>query len=276
MHKAEKSMKKRKPRLEAWVAVSLRPGEADDLDVLEHRRFLWNAWKRRHWPAEVVRKGLRLYGFDPRTRTFRALLQITRGGSFIYRFKRELSDEIHRVTGWRPSFQDRYGRAAPTPSGDAYNTGVALRWRVLKRVDIPFKGRFPQLGWLRLNPERGVVGDLDPFEAFAEGGRQIRSHMRIERNRVLRSRARTFWRSKLGRLHCLVCGFDFEKRYGDLKADFIEMHHDRPVSTLGRAGYVRLGQLKPLCANCHRMIHREAPMVELSQLKARLRREWRA
>lgn len=56
---------------------------------------------------------------------------------------------------------------------------------------------------------------------------------------------------------CQVCGFDFEKAYGELGKDFIEVHHKRPLSQAG--GEVEVDpkeDLVCLCSNCHRMIHR--------------------
>jgi hypothetical protein len=266
--------KTKSPKLDAYVAVSLGRGAADDLRDLERHHFMWSAWKRRHWPTDVIRKGLRLYGFDASSRSFSVLLEISRGGAFTYGSRRQLVTEIRRLTGLLPELKDVYGLRAPIPKDGVFH-GVALRWRVLKRVDVPLEGRFPRLGWLRLETEDKPLGDVDPTEAFAEGGRQLRRHMRTERNGMLRDRARTFWRSRLGRLHCVVCSFDFEKSYGDLGADFIEMHHDRPLSLAPRRRLVRLDELKPLCANCHRMIHREQPMLELADLKARLKRRRR-
>jgi predicted RNA-binding protein with PUA-like domain len=56
---------------------------------------------------------------------------------------------------------------------------------------------------------------------------------------------------------CQVCGFDFEKAYGELGKGFIEVHHKKPLSQSG--GEVKIDpkeDLVCLCSNCHRMIHR--------------------
>lgn len=54
---------------------------------------------------------------------------------------------------------------------------------------------------------------------------------------------------------CMACGFDFEAIYGhNLGEDFIEVHHIIPVSEDEREN--NPDNLRPLCANCHRMIHR--------------------
>lgn len=56
---------------------------------------------------------------------------------------------------------------------------------------------------------------------------------------------------------CKVCGFDFEKHYGELGVGFIEIHHCKPLATIGEEVVVNpVTDLIPLCSNCHRMIHR--------------------
>ena len=57
---------------------------------------------------------------------------------------------------------------------------------------------------------------------------------------------------------CKVCGFNFEKRYGILGADFIEVHHKIPLSSLSEEIEINpVEDLIPVCSNCHRMLHRK-------------------
>lgn len=57
-------------------------------------------------------------------------------------------------------------------------------------------------------------------------------------------------------INCAACGFSFEMAYGEIGADFIQVHHVVPASQLG-TGYVLdpITDLVPLCANCHAMAH---------------------
>ncbi len=56
---------------------------------------------------------------------------------------------------------------------------------------------------------------------------------------------------------CAVCGFDFERAYGDRGRGFIEVHHTKPLSSLEDSYLPNpLTDLIPVCSNCHRMIHR--------------------
>lgn len=61
--------------------------------------------------------------------------------------------------------------------------------------------------------------------------------------------------------YCNICGFDFEKTYGALGKDYIEVHHITPIGQLSSAeGYEGTDPKKdliPLCSNCHSMVHRK-------------------
>ncbi len=68
-------------------------------------------------------------------------------------------------------------------------------------------------------------------------------------------------------IRCEVCGFDFEKTYGQLGAGYIEVHHKKPVSEGERITDLN-NDLVMLCSNCHRMIHRGRDhMITVEELK---------
>ncbi|MGI6472555.1 MAG: HNH endonuclease [Candidatus Methanomethylophilaceae archaeon] len=55
----------------------------------------------------------------------------------------------------------------------------------------------------------------------------------------------------------MICGFNFEESYGNPGKGFIEVHHNKPVSTFkGELLIDPVQDLTCLCSNCHRMIHR--------------------
>jgi len=88
-----------------------------------------------------------------------------------------------------------------------------------------------------------------------------------EKNIVVRERSRKLRNVAVavntidGRIKCLVCGFDFEVKYGDIGKGFIEIHHKIPVYQYEQDDTDKiikdaLINLVPVCSNCHRMIHR--------------------
>lgn len=110
---------------------------------------------------------------------------------------------------------------------------------------------------------------VPPYEG-EEGGIIIRLHKRYERDsRLIAEKKRAA--KAAGAMQCQVCGFDFEDRYGELGADFIEIHHTRPVHTLQAGSKTKLDDLATLCSNCHRMAHRRREPLSLAAIKAALR-----
>ncbi|EAQ29959.1 HNH endonuclease [Erythrobacter sp. NAP1] len=100
-----------------------------------------------------------------------------------------------------------------------------------------------------------------------EGGVVMRLHKRYERDRSL-SRKKIVSAKKAGSVECEVCEFDFEAAFGELGDGFIEVHHLKPVHTLGKGSKTRLKDLALLCANCHRMAHRKRIPLSLDELRA--------
>jgi predicted HNH restriction endonuclease len=68
---------------------------------------------------------------------------------------------------------------------------------------------------------------------------------------------------------CAVCGFDFGKTYGDIGIGFIHVHHLHPLSAVGKKHKVnpRL-DLRPVCPNCHEMLHRRSPPFSIEELRS--------
>ena len=91
------------------------------------------------------------------------------------------------------------------------------------------------------------------------------------RKRSAKLRAYAFeYYKKLGQIKCDACKFDFEETYGEYGKNFIEFHHINPVSVYEENGVITnleeaRKNLKPLCANCHKILHRNNITVE--QLK---------
>lgn len=105
---------------------------------------------------------------------------------------------------------------------------------------------------------------------YVEGG-QIDTHgVRYERDKEARKKCIEHYGCK-----CFVCGFDFEATFGELGNGFIEVHHIRPISDRsneeGAHKVDPINDLRPLCPNCHAMIHRNG-IKSIEQLK-NLRRQ---
>jgi 5-methylcytosine-specific restriction protein A len=67
---------------------------------------------------------------------------------------------------------------------------------------------------------------------------------------------------------CFVCGFNFQSVYGPVGNGFIHVHHLKPLSEI-RAGYELdpVEDLRPVCPNCHAMIHKKIPAYTIEEMK---------
>lgn len=122
----------------------------------------------------------------------------------------------------------------------------------------------------RLNDQNVIDEGVDLEEEFAEGRILLRAHRMRERSgKVVMQRKKAAGE----RPKCEVCGFDFFAAYGELGRGFIECHHVKPVSQLEPGQTTKVSDLALVCANCHRMLHRQRPWLSIDQLRQRLRRQ---
>ena len=116
--------------------------------------------------------------------------------------------------------------------------------------------------------ENKVINTPDFIEEASEGRLLTRVHITRERNQGLIKRKKKSVLNETGSLKCEVCSFDFKQVYGALGEGFAECHHVKPVSMLKPNEKTKIKDLAILCANCHRMIHRERPWKTIEELKA--------
>eukprot|EP00918_Siedleckia_nematoides_P013151 GHVU01028702.1.p1 GENE.GHVU01028702.1~~GHVU01028702.1.p1 ORF type:complete len:210 (-),score=28.23 GHVU01028702.1:440-1069(-) len=116
--------------------------------------------------------------------------------------------------------------------------------------------------------ESETVLDLteDDIE-FPEGKKVLRQHISRERNPKLIRLAKEKFIRENNNLYCEVCGFDFEKEYGDLGKGFIEGHHSKPISELKENEKTKIEDIVMVCSNCHKMLHRKRPWLKKNELK---------
>lgn len=114
-------------------------------------------------------------------------------------------------------------------------------------------------------------------DMISEGKTITKENTIKKRSGKLRMAAIERYRDTNGKLYCVVCGFCFENCYGDIGKDFIEIHHESPVyqySDDGFESYISeaVMKVKPVCSNCHRMIHRDAKTpLSISEIKKLLK-----
>lgn len=75
---------------------------------------------------------------------------------------------------------------------------------------------------------------------------------------------------------CVVCGFSFGSAYGDFARDFIHVHHLNPLAAQRDEHEVDpVRDLRPVCPNCHAVIHMRNGCLSIEEAKAMLRTDIR-
>jgi putative restriction endonuclease len=108
-----------------------------------------------------------------------------------------------------------------------------------------------------------MFDDAEP--TAIEGALKLRQHLRRERSKKLVAD----FKGQLTHFRCCVCDFDFQSKYGELGAGYIEAHHTIPVAMIEPGKPTKMSDLVGVCSNCHRMLHRNG-LLDWHILKAQL------
>jgi predicted HNH restriction endonuclease len=109
--------------------------------------------------------------------------------------------------------------------------------------------------------------DYSDDAEFPEGKELEIKHITRERNQALIKKAEEKFKNTHGHLFCEICGFNFNKKYGAIGHDFIEAHHTVPICELKGEVKTNINDIALVCSNCHRMLHRKRPWLEMKHLK---------
>lgn len=72
-------------------------------------------------------------------------------------------------------------------------------------------------------------------------------------------------------MKCMVCGFNFEATYGPTAKDYIQVHHLVPLAAIAKEYAIDpVRDLRPVCANCHAVIHLRTPPFSIEDVAAML------
>ena len=108
--------------------------------------------------------------------------------------------------------------------------------------------------------------ELDKPETLFEGIKKTVLVNSFERNPKARKKCIEHYGAQ-----CVVCGFNFEKVYGDIGKGFIHVHHLTKLSDIGQGYEVNpIKDLHPVCPNCHAMLHQKNPPHTIDELKLKI------
>lgn len=99
-------------------------------------------------------------------------------------------------------------------------------------------------------------------EVFREGAVRQVSVNAYERDPKARQKCIDYYG-----VSCSVCNFNFGRFFGELGEGFIHVHHLRPISEIAEEYEVDpVKDLRPVCPNCHAMIHRRSPPFSIEEI----------
>ncbi len=113
-----------------------------------------------------------------------------------------------------------------------------------------------------------IPEEVDSTETYLEGAAKTITVNAYERNRGARSKCIEHhgWT-------CGVCGYDMSELYGTLGEGVIHVHHLRELAALGKEYEVDpIKDLRPVCPNCHAILHTSSPALNIKQLQKVLSR----
>lgn len=73
---------------------------------------------------------------------------------------------------------------------------------------------------------------------------------------------------------CTACGFNFGDTYGRSAEDYIHVHHLKPLASIGEEYVIDpIKDLRPVCANCHAVIHLRQLPYSIEEVRVMLNRD---
>lgn len=146
------------------------------------------------------------------------------------------------------SLLDELLKSVENPSGGAIAFGRQVKNLDLKKAFIKHYSSYLDICRERTIPDITIQDEED----YLEGQMKEIKYFRRKRNKALRDECIR----KYGCI-CYVCQFDFEKYYGERGKGYIEVHHLKPMANYDDEHTITVDDLRPLCSNCHSMIHKD-------------------
>lgn len=114
--------------------------------------------------------------------------------------------------------------------------------------------------------------ELGIEEPLVEGASFTVQVSAFERNPVARQKCVTHYGTS-----CAVCGFNFGTTYGSSAGNYIHVHHLKPLASIGEKYVIDpIKDLRPVCANCHAVIHLRQPPYSIEEVKGMLHGDGKA
>ena len=127
--------------------------------------------------------------------------------------------------------------------------------------------RVLNFNWNSVTNEQIYPDEINERTPLLEGAAKTVTVNAYERN----SKARMICIQHYG-LKCVVCDLSLVDKYGDIGSNYIHVHHLYPDKLRAGSEYVinPIKDLRPVCPNCHAMLHTDNPPLSIETLKSKL------
>jgi hypothetical protein len=117
-----------------------------------------------------------------------------------------------------------------------------------------------------LKDDINEVEEVETNIRFREGSTSQTVINSYERNPQARKKCLEYYGTS-----CFVCEFDFGKTFGKIGEGFIHVHHLKPISEIREEYEINpVEDMRPVCPNCHSIIHRRDPVFSIEEMKTLL------
>jgi hypothetical protein len=208
---------------------------------------------------------------------------------------------LYSVKGWKPITREEYWRipanaelkAFGMEGFTAHSPRASILWFDLELTDLcaHLRGklvvRWPptERNWHRwahkpknemtvLEPlDQSTLGNGTPSGLYPD---EVASDHKCREGAVHQVTVNAYERDPEARKQCIayygatchICGFNFGQKYGALAEGYIHVHHLKPLSQIGESHSVdHIADLRPVCPNCHGVIHLGGACRSVEQVK---------
>ena len=152
------------------------------------------------------------------------------------------------------------------PTEEAYRT-PSPHIHIGKQISVP-KGISALPGYVPFPDTGASPTATDAASTLTEGTSFSIIVTAYERNPIARQRCIQHYGCA-----CVICGFSFASEFGEAASGYIHVHHIELVSSRGGTHEVDpIKDLRPVCPNCHAVIHLRQRPYSIAEVKRMRRR----
>jgi 5-methylcytosine-specific restriction protein A len=168
----------------------------------------------------------------------------------------------------------------PFSKRDGYGYGQSNIWYANDKKSKTIEFRKNIISTIKLIIENAKFEiENNDEEKYLEGknNTKVKEVISLSRNREARSKCLEHYFPDNKNYKCMICDFNFEKQYGSLGENYIEVHHIESYTTKSKKVGVHsinpITDLIPICSNCHSMIHRKNPELSIDTIRKHIKKQ---